>query len=114
MTQIHNRKHTRIDIRLQYIGYIEQYILKLHIHQHVALLCDFIDKEPSSYEEAIERKEWKDAIVLGGHLTILGFTSCGDTILEEVAGFSPLWFPRGKLFVSLVSFDYYCACYSLI
>ena len=42
---------------------------------------------------------------------------CVDSIFEEVAGFSPLWFPRGKLFVSLVSCDvlmsYCCACYSL-
>ena len=30
---------------------------------YVALLCDFIDKEPSSYEEATERKEWKDAMI---------------------------------------------------
>ena len=30
---------------------------------YVALLCDFIDKEPSSYEEAAERKEWKDAMI---------------------------------------------------
>ena len=30
---------------------------------YVALLCDFIDKEPSSYEEAAEWKEWKDAMV---------------------------------------------------
>ena len=29
----------------------------------VALLCDFIDKEPSSYEEAAKRKEWKDAMI---------------------------------------------------
>ena len=40
-----------------------------------------------------------------------------DSISEEVAGFSPLWFPRGKLFVSLVSCDvlmfYCCACYSI-
>ena len=40
-----------------------------------------------------------------------------DSILEEVVGFSLLWFPRGKLFVSLVSCDvlvfYCCACYSL-
>ena len=28
-----------------------------------------------------------------------------DSISEEVAGFSPLWFPQGKLFVSLVSCD---------
>ena len=30
---------------------------------YVALLCDVIDKEPSSYEEAAERKEWKDAMI---------------------------------------------------
>ena len=28
-----------------------------------------------------------------------------DSNSEEVAGFSPLWFPREKLFVSLVSCD---------
>ena len=41
------------------------------------------------------------------------FTFGVDSISEEVAGFSPSWFPRGKLFVSLVSFVYFCACYSL-
>ena len=30
---------------------------------YVALLCDFIDKEPSSYEEAAEQKEWKDGMI---------------------------------------------------
>ena len=30
---------------------------------YVALLCDFIDKESSSYEEVAERKEWKDAMI---------------------------------------------------
>ena len=30
---------------------------------YVALLCDFIDKEPSNYEEAAGRKEWKDAMI---------------------------------------------------
>ena len=43
----------------------------------------------------------------------LGFTFGVDSISEEVAGFSPLWFPRGKFFVSLVSCVYCCACYSL-
>ena len=33
----------------------------------------------------------------------LGFTFGTDSISEEVAGFSPLWFPRGKFFVPLVS-----------
>ena len=32
-----------------------------------------------------------------------GFTFGVDSIFEEVVGFSPLWFPRGKLFVSLIS-----------
>ena len=32
-----------------------------------------------------------------------GFTFGADSISEEVVGFSPLWFPCGKLFVSLVS-----------
>ena len=31
--------------------------------QIVALLCDFIDKEPSNYEEVTERKELKDAMI---------------------------------------------------
>ena len=45
----------------------------------------------------------------------LGFTFAigAHSIFEEVAGFSPLWFSRGKIFVSLVSYDYCCACYSL-
>ena len=30
---------------------------------YVALLCDIIDKEPSNYEEATEKKEWKDAMI---------------------------------------------------
>ena len=52
-------------------------------------------------------------------LCFLGFTFAigAHSISEEVAGFSPLWFPRGKLFVSLVSCDVLvfdcCTCYSL-
>ena len=30
---------------------------------------------------------------------------CVDSISKEAVGFSPLWFPRGKIFVSLVSCD---------
>ena len=29
----------------------------------VALLCDIIDKEPSTYEEATKNKEWKDSMI---------------------------------------------------
>ena len=32
---------------------------------YVALLCDIIAKEPSNYEEAVETKEWKDAMIEG-------------------------------------------------
>ena len=42
---------------------------------------------------------------------------CADSISEKVVGFSPLWFPQEKLFVSLVSFYVLlldcCTCYSL-
>ena len=33
----------------------------------------------------------------------LGFTFGADSLSEEVVGFSPLGFPQGKFFVSLVS-----------
>ena len=32
-------------------------------NNYVALLCDIIDKEPSTYEEDAEKKEWKDAMI---------------------------------------------------
>ena len=32
-------------------------------NSYVALLCDIIDKEPSTYEEVAEKKEWKDVII---------------------------------------------------
>ena len=30
---------------------------------YVALLCDIINKEPPSYEEATKKKQWKDAMI---------------------------------------------------
>ena len=41
------------------------------------------------------------------------FTFGADSIFEEVAGFSPLWFPQGKTLFSLSLMFDYCACYSL-
>ena len=41
------------------------------------------------------------------------FATSAHSISKEVVGFSRLWFPRGKFFVSLISCDYCCACYSL-
>ena len=37
--------------------------------------------------------------IFSGFTTTIG----AHSIYEEVVGFSPLWFPRGKFFVSLVS-----------
>ena len=34
---------------------------------YAAPLCDIIDKEPSNYEEAAEKKEWKDAMIKEYH-----------------------------------------------
>ena len=30
---------------------------------YVAPLCDIMDKEPSNYEQAVEKKEWKNAMI---------------------------------------------------
>ena len=40
----------------------------------------------------------------------LGFTFGADSISEEVARFSLLWFPQGKFFVSLVL----CLCFIVV
>ena len=32
-------------------------------NNYVALLCDIIDREPSNYEEATKKKEWKKAMI---------------------------------------------------
>ena len=37
---------------------------------YVDLLCDIIDKEPSTYEQVAEKKEWKDAMMEEYHLII--------------------------------------------
>ena len=48
----------------------------------------------------LDRRQ-KVSIVLGGHLTVFGITSSGDTILEEVEGFSPFMVsPLKTLYVS--------------
>ena len=48
------------------------------------------------------------------HLTVSGALLFGvDSISEEFAGFSPLWFPQGKYLCSLSSVFDYCASYSL-
>ena len=41
----------------------------------------------------------------GDHLYVLLFAIGAHSISKEVARFSPLWFPRGKSLVSIVSCD---------
>ena len=68
-------------------------------------------------ERERERDRQTEAVeiifMFSGFATAIG----ANSISEEVAGFSPLWLPRGKFFVSLVScvvlVCYCCACYSL-
>ena len=63
-----------------------------------------------AYTSEREREQLSEIIFL-----VLGFTFAigAHSISKEVVRFSPLWFPLGKLFVSLVSCDYCCECYSL-
>ena len=67
--------------------------------------------------EALSVRE-RETVAVGSASYCFGVLPfCGYSISEEVAGFYPLWFPRGKFFVSLVSCDvlmfYCCACYYL-
>ena len=62
-----------------------------------------------------EREREREREVVEIIFMFSGFTvSIGaHSISKEVAGFSPLWFPQGQFFVSLVSCVYCYACYSL-
>ena len=76
-----------------------------HIVTHTQL------QRMSEREEAGIR-ERERVLLSGDHLTVLGFTFGADSISEEVVGFSPLWFPRGKSLCPLSLFIDCCACYS--
>ena len=66
-------------------------------------------------EEKVSQERERENKLLEIIFMFSGFTFAigAHSISEEVAGFYPLWFPRGKFFVSLIPFVYYCACYSL-
>ena len=67
------------------------------------------EREVVLSSETEREKLWISSFLFLGFTVAIG----AHSISEEVMGFSPLWFPRGKFFVSLVSCDYCCACYSL-
>ena len=55
--------------------------------------------------------ERKRLLLSGYHLIVFGDLLFGvDSISEEVEGFSPLWFPRGKYLCSLSYVFDCCAC----
>ena len=83
--------------------------LYFNTHTHSSIEHEGEDKLAQGREEKLSK------IIF----ILLGFTfaTSAHSISEEVTRFSPLWFPREKLFVSLVSFYVLvfdcCTCYSL-
>ena len=67
------------------------------------------EREVALSSEREKEKLYRSSLCFSGFTAAIG----AHFISEEVAGFSRLWFPQGKLFASLVSCDYCCACYSL-
>ena len=55
--------------------------------------------EVLSSEREREREATEIIFMFSGFTATIG----AHSISEEVVGFSPLWFPRGKFFVSLIS-----------
>ena len=84
----------------------EALLISTHIHS-LTQLRRMSERESVSTSE---RDQLLEIIFMFSGFT---FATGAHSIFEEVARFSPLWFPRGKFFVSLVSCDYCCACYSL-
>ena len=64
-------------------------------------------------EEVVGTRERETTTIERSSYCFWGFDFGADSISEEVTGFSPLWFPRGKyLCLFSLVFDC-CACYSL-
>ena len=53
----------------------------------------------SAHASERDNSFWRSSFMSLGFIAAIG----SHSISEEVAGISPLWFPRGKFFVSLVS-----------
>ena len=64
-------------------------------------------------EEVVEAREKEATAVEISSYYFWGFAIGANSISEEVVGFSPLWFPRGKYLCSLSYVFDCCACYSL-
>ena len=64
-------------------------------------------------EEVVGTREREITPVERSSYYFWGFAFGVDSISEEVARFSPLWFPQGKTLCSLSLVFDCCACYSL-
>ena len=60
------------------------------------------------------RQKKKTTVVESASYCFWGLTSCGDSILEEVAGFSPFMVSPRKIFVSLVMYLCFIAMLSIL
>ena len=77
-------------------------------HTHTHSLGCMSEREVALSSER-EREAMEIIFMFSGFTVAIG----AHSISKEVAGFYTLLFPRGKIFVSLVSCVYCCACYSL-
>ena len=78
-----------------------------HTFTHAQLQC--ITKR----EEFFGTRERETIAIERSSYYFWGFSFGADSISEEVAGFSPLWFPQGKTLCSLSLVFDCCACYSI-
>ena len=79
------------------------------IHTHTHSLGRMSERGETLSSEREREQLWRSSFLSLGFTAAIG----AHSISKEVAGFSPLWFPRGKyLFLLSLVIDY-CACYSL-
>ena len=71
-------------------------------YTHTHSLGRMSERGESLSSEREREQPWRSYFLSLGFTTTIG----AHSISEEVARFSPLWFPREKFFVSLVSFDF--------
>ena len=86
--------------------------LSSFLHTYTLTQLGHMSESGSAHTSEREKNYWRSYFLSLGFTTAIG----AHSISKEVAVFSPLWFPKGIFFVSLVScvlLVFYCfACYS--